>query len=392
MALIKCPMCGEDLHGEKICGNCKTDISKLEDTACKGCNGILEKCPGCNNPITEYTEICSQCGYNISELKDKVCKFCDKIIDITSQKDAEHHIVNKDGKNINKKERKVFLVAIPCVIFAIVLLIVYNSVHIYADATCTEPKTCKICKKTEGYALHHQWIIECEKVKTCKRCGLEQGKPIKHSWKDATCTEPKTCSKCGKKEGEALGHKGRWRTDKDATLYDTGSEYEICERCYETLDTNKIDKKKPEVVGEHFNFDGLEFIKYIDDYADSLELHNTEVDVDGLNTLIADNTSKGGLAFSAPIYINSNKEVDLIISQNKEGYVDAMYVKGSDKSKMLMVYAIVGASLTNSIPYEFLTDLSNDNEQKGMIFYERNNIKFIENIEDNVLFIMPVLN
>ena len=29
----------------------------------------------------------------------------------------------------------------------------------------------------------------------------------KHTWEDATCTTPKTCSKCGKTEGEPLGHK-----------------------------------------------------------------------------------------------------------------------------------------------------------------------------------------
>lgn len=31
-------------------------------------------------------------------------------------------------------------------------------------------------------------------------CGHE------HTWADATCTEPKTCSECGETEGEALGH------------------------------------------------------------------------------------------------------------------------------------------------------------------------------------------
>ena len=29
-----------------------------------------------------------------------------------------------------------------------------------------------------------------------------------HQWKDATCTTPKTCSLCQKTEGEALGHSG----------------------------------------------------------------------------------------------------------------------------------------------------------------------------------------
>ena len=47
-------------------------------------------------------------------------------------------------------------------------------------------------------------------VKTfkCKTCGDTYTEKIKaaHTWKDATCTEPKTCKVCGKKQGSALGH------------------------------------------------------------------------------------------------------------------------------------------------------------------------------------------
>ena len=28
----------------------------------------------------------------------------------------------------------------------------------------------------------------------------------KHVWTEATCTEPKTCAECGKTEGDPLGH------------------------------------------------------------------------------------------------------------------------------------------------------------------------------------------
>ena len=53
--------------------------------------------------------------------------------------------------------------------------------HSWADATCTEPKTCTQCGKTTGF---------------------EAG----HSWKYATCTEPKTCTVCCETEGSPLGH------------------------------------------------------------------------------------------------------------------------------------------------------------------------------------------
>ncbi len=66
--------------------------------------------------------------------------------------------------------------------------------HDYADATCTEPKT---CKRTD--------------------CGATDGDALGHDYADATCTEPKTCKRtdCGATEGNALGHSfgAEWKTD-----------------------------------------------------------------------------------------------------------------------------------------------------------------------------------
>ena len=43
---------------------------------------------------------------------------------------------------------------------------------------------------------------------TCNTCGDTYTESIKaeHEWKNATCTEPKTCKKCKKTSGSALGH------------------------------------------------------------------------------------------------------------------------------------------------------------------------------------------
>lgn len=38
--------------------------------------------------------------------------------------------------------------------------------HVWAEATCTQPKTCTVCGKTEGAALGHQYV---ENI--CTRCG-----------------------------------------------------------------------------------------------------------------------------------------------------------------------------------------------------------------------------
>ncbi len=94
------------------------------------------------------------------------------------------------------------------------------------EATCTEPKTCKLCGETEGEPKGHKWEkATCTEPKTCSVCRETEGKPKGHKWEEATCTEPKTCSVCGETKGEALGHE--W---EGPTL----TEPKTCVRCGET--------------------------------------------------------------------------------------------------------------------------------------------------------------
>ncbi len=82
--------------------------------------------------------------------------------------------------------------------------------HDMADATCTDPMTCKRgCGHTEGEALGHDMAeATCTDPMTCKRgCGHTEGEALGHDMADATCTAPATCKRgCGHTEGEALGH------------------------------------------------------------------------------------------------------------------------------------------------------------------------------------------
>ena len=98
--------------------------------------------------------------------------------------------------------------------------------HQWKDPTCTEPKTCAICKLTEGAANGHVWKpATCTEPKTCAVCGATEGNPNGHQWKDATCTEPKICTVCKATEGKPNGH--QW---KDATC----TEPKICTVCQKT--------------------------------------------------------------------------------------------------------------------------------------------------------------
>ncbi len=77
--------------------------------------------------------------------------------------------------------------------------------HEWEEATCTEPRTCVKCGKTEGEPLSHDWEeATCTEPKTCSRCGETKGEPLGHDWEEATYDAPKTCSRCGETEGEPL--------------------------------------------------------------------------------------------------------------------------------------------------------------------------------------------
>ena len=77
--------------------------------------------------------------------------------------------------------------------------------HEWIEATCTKPKTCKICNAVEGSELDHDLVDgTCTSPISCSRCNETFGNPYGHSFKQATCTRPKTCSICGKTEGDVI--------------------------------------------------------------------------------------------------------------------------------------------------------------------------------------------
>lgn len=99
--------------------------------------------------------------------------------------------------------------------------------HEWKEATCTEPKTCVKCGKSEGEALGHTWVdATCAEAKHCSVCGETEGEPLAHTWIDATCIEAKHCSVCGETEGEPLEH-----TLTEANYQQAAT----CEICGETV-------------------------------------------------------------------------------------------------------------------------------------------------------------
>lgn len=93
----------------------------------------------------------------------------------------------------------------------IIIFVIFMSgcclVHDWKEATCEEPRTCKVCGETEGEPLGHDFdVATCSLPKTCKVCGGTEGEPLGHVWKDATCQNMKTCIVCGATEGDYANH------------------------------------------------------------------------------------------------------------------------------------------------------------------------------------------
>lgn len=77
--------------------------------------------------------------------------------------------------------------------------------HEWQDATCTTPKTCSVCGKTEGEALGHTWVdATCSEAKHCSVCGETDGNPLEHTLTKANYQQPSICEVCGETVGEPL--------------------------------------------------------------------------------------------------------------------------------------------------------------------------------------------
>ncbi len=67
--------------------------------------------------------------------------------------------------------------------------------HTWRDATCTKPKTCLACGKTEGIELGHKWEGgDCTTESICVNCGASGS--FKHTYSAETCDDI-YCDKCG---------------------------------------------------------------------------------------------------------------------------------------------------------------------------------------------------
>lgn len=104
-----------------------------------------------------------------------------------------------------KKSRLPLIIA--GAVLAVALIVCFFTVHIWVDATCSRPKHCALCGKTQGRALPHEFEpATCEDPEICEVCGDTGEEALGHAWVEANCVAPRTCSVCGRTEGTAGGH------------------------------------------------------------------------------------------------------------------------------------------------------------------------------------------
>lgn len=108
---------------------------------------------------------------------------------------------------------------------------------------------CVVALSLSGCVCGHEWLeATCTAPKTCSKCSKTEGEPLGHEWIEATYTEPKTCTVCGKEEGGPL-------TAEYSNKSSSNSAGRYCEECYKIAlhtYTNPVSGGKEYYCEEHY--------------------------------------------------------------------------------------------------------------------------------------------
>lgn len=162
---------------------------------------------------------------------------------VVCEKEENDSLITKAIHKVGGKKRAaIAAAAVVAVVFCLPMLFpqLFCTHKLWTNATCTSPRTCNSCGKTEG-------------------------KPLGHEWEEATCTAPKTCQRCGKTEGKPLGHQpGSWTTEIDY-VDATSKEIRECGRCGEVVDTRN-EKEITSFLGDGmFSISPKDFIERLNE-------------------------------------------------------------------------------------------------------------------------------
>ena len=304
------------------------------------------RCSICGKEIPEDSVFCPFCGNPISAAEKQTIA-----VEEAAESSASQSTI-RNGSSVSKKEKQPKRVLAFLVIFALlavaflIIKFVFPGLfhnHTWADATCTEPKTCTVCKAKEG-------------------------DPLGHDWADATCTSPKTCKRCGETEGSALGHiNGEWQTVTAPTLSDEGKEERKCTVCGQIVDTRAIPTKEIKYSSGAFNFSKEEILQFLQSNFSS----NTGVQEEGYIDTFGDCYSVWD--------IKENSMWGIIaFPENRNGNVTSVKVFGEARSFFLM-----GAVL-EIMTGQDVDDQTMLNQIEKNDSYSLGNLKVTAQIEDTI--------
>ena len=140
-----------------------------------------------------------------------------------------------------------------------------------------------------GCCLSHEWVdASCTAPKTCSKCGKTEGEPLGHQWKEATCMEAKNCTLCGLTEGEKLEHTfGEEEIRNPNYVEGTATYVRTCTHCAEQSETEKeitqfVDQgvflMTPEEFSDRFT-QALMDMPDLQDFDFSKNFRNTQTDL-----------------------------------------------------------------------------------------------------------------
>ena len=164
-------------------------------------------------------------------------------ITMTNRKHPNSSKDEEDSQIGRKKKSWSAIAAVVCTVLLLTggAMFAYFNVHLWADATCTTARTCRICGKTEGRSLGHHWVkTDCVSPRTCSTCGEVSNQAAGHIWIPATCTTPKTCSACGTTQGETAPHTLTTNTYNDYSHSKVETE-EVCTQCGRVIKATSAD-------------------------------------------------------------------------------------------------------------------------------------------------------
>ncbi len=224
--------------------------------------------------------------------------------------------VENNNQPPEKKKKFPVPVIIGAVVAALVVVfIILTATHViclehkWADATCTQPKTCEYCEKTEGEAKGHKWV-------------------------EATCKAPKTCSVCNGTEGEKKPHKEKSTVIVAPTMLLPGEEKITCEICGEFIENRTIPQIEVKVEGISLNITADVLVNW---YSTILDVKITPLGVKG-----------NCLGYSLKSGSNSGTMIIYFEKQGNDKKVCAVATTFSDRLIPIQMIALLAAEIDPS--------------------------------------------